>query len=107
MTENYEIIRQILFETLEVKLQYENVIKRAMEDKECRRLIRKIVAEEKSIATKLSKCGDDVKLSPIASRKPPKKHSNRHMSHPLELKSIQMSANSMSLEEGKSMSSQA
>ena len=51
MTENYEIIRQILLETLEVKLQYENVIKQAMEAKECRRLIRKIVAEE-SIATK-------------------------------------------------------
>ena len=54
MTENYEIIRQILLETLQVKLRYESVIKKAIQVKECRRLIRKIFAEE-SIASMQSK----------------------------------------------------
>ena len=52
MKENYEIIRQILLETLSVKLQYEGVIKKAMEAKDCRRLIRRIVSEESTDARK-------------------------------------------------------
>ena len=46
MTLNYQISKQILEQTLEVKLQYERIIQQAMQVKECKRTIRKIIAKE-------------------------------------------------------------
>ena len=51
MTLNYQISRQILEQTCEVKLQYEWIIQQAMQVKECKRAIRKIIAREQENRT--------------------------------------------------------
>lgn len=43
MTQNYEIVKQILKETLVVKLNYEGIIKQAMSIKGFKKPMRKII----------------------------------------------------------------
>ena len=46
MTENYEVTKQILKQSLEVKLKYERIIQKAMLVKDLRRGMRKIIRQE-------------------------------------------------------------
>ena len=54
MTENYEITKQILKQTLEVKLQYERIIQKAMQVKDMRRSIKKIIRQESMKSSSLA-----------------------------------------------------
>ena len=46
MTENFEVSKQILKQTLEVKLHYQRIIQKTMSVKELRQGIKKIIKQE-------------------------------------------------------------
>ena len=46
MKENFEVSKQILLQTLNVKLSYESIIQKALADKEVRGKMRKIIQKK-------------------------------------------------------------
>ena len=49
MKENFEVSKQILLQTLNVKLSYESIIQKALADKEVRGKMRKIIQKKYNI----------------------------------------------------------